>query len=74
VKAISLDASGCCLLAYLEGEYGIRNLFVGRARQARRTGHREIFEARLTERNCGTAKSGRLPLKNLWDVMAPKLG
>jgi len=59
------------VLPYLEGEYGIQNLFVGVPVKARREGIEKIFEARLTEEGTRGPAQSAAAVKELVDVMAP---
>jgi malate dehydrogenase len=75
VEAILLDRKRvlpCC--AYLEGEYGIQNLFVGVPVKLGAKGIEKIFEARLTEEELAALHKSAAAVKELVDVMAPKLG
>src|SRR5664280_653592 len=74
VEAILLDRKRvlpCC--AYLEGEYGIHNLFVGVPVKLGARGIEKIFEARLTEEELAALHKSAAAVKELVDVMAPKL-
>jgi malate dehydrogenase len=74
VEAILLDRKRvlpCC--AYLEGEYGIHNLFVGVPVKLGAQGIEKIFEARLTEEELAALHKSAAAVKELVDVMAPKL-
>ena len=74
VEAILLDRKRvlpCC--AYLEGEYGIRNLFVGVPVKLGAQGIEKIFEAKLTEEELAALHKSAAAVKELVDVMAPKL-
>ena len=74
VEAILLDRKRvlpCC--AYLEGEYGIRNLFVGVPVKLGAKGIEKIFEAKLTEDELAALHKSAAAVKELVDVMAPKL-
>jgi malate dehydrogenase len=75
VEAILLDRKRvlpCC--AYLEGEYGIHNLFVGVPVKLGAQGIEKIFEAKLTEDELAALHKSAAAVKELVDVMAPKLG
>jgi malate dehydrogenase len=63
-----------CWPAYLEGEYGIHNLFVGVPVKLGAQGIEKIFEARLTEEELAALHKSAAAVKELVDVMAPKLG
>ena len=74
VESILLDRKRvlpCC--AYLEGEYGIRNLFVGVPVKLGARGIEKIFEAKLTEDELAALHKSAAAVKELVDVMAPKL-
>ena len=74
VEAILLDRKRvlpCC--AYLEGEYGIQNLFVGVPVKLGAKGIEKIFEAKLTEDELAALHKSAAAVKELVDVMAPKL-
>jgi malate dehydrogenase len=74
VEAILLDRKRvlpCC--AYLEGEYGIHDLFVGVPVKLGAQGIEKIFEARLTEEELAALHKSAAAVKELVDVMAPKL-
>jgi malate dehydrogenase len=60
--------------AYLEGEYGIHNLFVGVPVKLGATGIEKVFEAKLTEDELAALHKSAAAVKELVDVMAPKLG
>ena len=75
VEAILLDRKRVLpCSAYLEGEYGIRNLFVGVPVKLGAQGIEKIFEARLTEEELAALHKSAAAVKELVDVMAPKLG
>jgi len=59
--------------AYLEGEYGIRNLFVGVPVKLGARGIEKIFEAKLTEEESAALRKSAAAVKELVDVMASKL-
>jgi malate dehydrogenase len=59
--------------AYLEGEYGIQNLFVGVPVKLGAGGVEKIFEAKLTEEENAALRKSAAAVKELVDVMAPKL-
>jgi len=59
--------------AYLEGEYGIRNLFVGVPVKLGARGIEKIFEAKLTEEEGAALRKSAAAVKELVDVMASKL-
>ena len=74
VEAILLDRKRvlpCC--AYLEGEYGIHNLFVGVPVKLGAQGIEKIFEAKLTAEELAALHKSAAAVKELVDVMAPKL-
>jgi malate dehydrogenase len=75
VEAILLDRKRVLpCSAYLEGEYGIHNLFVGVPVKLGAQGIEKIFEARLTEEELAALRKSAAAVKELVDVMAPKLG
>ncbi|HEV2350783.1 MAG TPA: malate dehydrogenase [Terriglobia bacterium] len=59
--------------AYLEGEYGIHNLFVGVPVKLGTTGVEKIFEARLNQEESAALQKSASAVRELVDVMAPKL-
>ena len=59
--------------AYLQGEYGIQNLFAGVPVKLGARGIEKIFEARLTEDELAALRKSAAAVKELVDVMAPKL-
>jgi malate dehydrogenase len=63
-----------CWPAYLEGEYGIHDLFVGVPVKLGAQGIEKIFESRLTEEELAALHKSAAAVKELVDVMAPKLG
>jgi len=58
---------------YLEGEYGIRDLFVGVPVKLGERGAEKVFEARLTESELAALHKSGAAVKELVDVMASKL-
>jgi len=75
VEAILLDRKRVLpCSAYLEGEYGIHNLFVGVPVKLGAQGIEKIFEAKLTEDELAALHKSAAAVKELVDVMAPKLG
>jgi malate dehydrogenase len=75
VEAILLDRKRVLpCSAYLEGEYGIHNLFVGVPIQLGAQGIERIFEVKLTEEEDAALKKSAAAVKELVEVMAPKLG
>jgi malate dehydrogenase len=58
---------------YLKGEYGIHNLFVGVPVKLGARGVERIFEAKLTEPELVALHRSAAAVKELVDVMAPKL-
>lgn len=60
--------------ALLEGEYGIRNLFVGVPVKLGAKGVEKIFEAKLTEEESAALQKSAAAVNELVDVMKPKLG
>jgi len=74
VEAILLDRKRVLpCSAYLEGEYGIQKLFVGVPVKLGAQGIEKIFEARLTEDELAALHKSAAAVKELVDVMAPKL-
>ena len=59
--------------AYLEGEYGIDKLFVGVPVKLGAEGIEKIFEVKLTEEERALLHKSAAAVKELVDVMAPKL-
>jgi malate dehydrogenase len=59
--------------AYLEGEYGISDLFVGVPVKLGAHGIEKIFEAKLIEEELAALRKSAAAVKELVDVMAPKL-
>ena len=59
--------------AYLEGEYGIHNLFVGVPVKLGARGIEKVFEAKLTEEESAALHKSAAAVKELVDVMASKL-
>ncbi len=59
--------------AYLQGEYGIQDLFVGVPVKLGARGIEKIFEAKLTEDELAALRRSAAAVKELVDVMAPKL-
>jgi malate dehydrogenase len=75
VEAILLDRKRVLpCSAYLEGEYGIQNLFVGVPVKLGAQGIEKIFQAKLTEDELAALHKSAAAVKELVDVMAPKLG
>jgi malate dehydrogenase len=75
VEAILLDRKRVLpCSAYLEGEYGIHDLFVGVPVQLGAQGIERIFEVKLTGEEDAGLKKSAAAVKELVDVMAPKLG
>lgn len=60
--------------AYLEGEYGIHNLFVGVPVKLGARGIERIFEARLTGEESAALQKSAASVKELVDKMMPRLG
>jgi len=74
VEAILLDRKRVLpCSAYLEGEYGIHNLFVGVPVKLGAQGIEKIFEAKLTEDEKAALQKSAAAVKELVDVMEPKL-
>ncbi|MCS6952612.1 MAG: malate dehydrogenase [Bryobacterales bacterium] len=59
--------------AYLEGEYGIRDLFVGVPVKLGARGIEKIYEVKLSEEELAALHKSAAAVKELVDVMAPKL-
>lgn len=59
--------------AYLEGEYGIKGLFVGVPVKLGAQGIEKIFEIKLTEQETAALAKSAAAVKELVDVMEPKL-
>jgi malate dehydrogenase len=59
--------------AYLEGEYGIQSLFVGVPVKLGAQGIEKIFEVKLTGEELAALHKSAAAVKELVDVMAPKL-
>lgn len=59
--------------AYLEGEYGIRDLFVGVPVKLGARGIEKIYEIRLAEEELAALRKSAAAVKELVDVMAPRL-
>jgi malate dehydrogenase len=59
--------------AYLEGEYGIRDLFVGVPVKLGARGIEKIYEIKLTQDELSALHKSAAAVKELVDVMAPKL-
>jgi len=60
--------------AYLEGEYGVRGLFVGVPVKLGERGIEKIYEIRLTEEEQAALDKSAAAVRELVDVMKPKLG
>ena len=60
--------------AYLEGEYGIRSLFVGVPVKLGERGIEKIYELRLSEPEKTALAKSAAAVQELVDVMKPKLG
>ncbi len=60
--------------AYLEGEYGIRGLFVGVPVKLGRGGIEKIYEIRLEESELAMLKKSAASVQELIDVIRPKIG
>ena len=58
---------------HLEGEYGIRGLFVGVPVKLGAAGVEKVFEARLTADELAALQKSAASVKELVEVMAPKL-
>jgi malate dehydrogenase len=74
VEAILLDRKRVfpCSVC-LEGEYGIQGLFVGVPVKLGAAGVEKIFEAKLSEDESAALQKSAAAVKELVDVMAPKL-
>jgi malate dehydrogenase len=59
--------------AYLEGEYGINNLFCGVPVKLGANGIEQIYEVKLTADELAALQKSAAAVKELVDVMAPKL-
>jgi malate dehydrogenase len=74
VEAILLDRKRVLpCSAYLEGEYGIQGLYVGVPVKLGAEGIEKIFEVKLTEEELAALHKSAAAVKELVDVMAPKL-
>jgi malate dehydrogenase len=60
--------------AYLEGEYGIEGLFVGVPVKLGARGIEKIYEIKLSEEERAALQKSAAAVKELVDVMKPKLG
>ncbi|HYM11805.1 MAG TPA: malate dehydrogenase [Bryobacterales bacterium] len=60
--------------AYLEGEYGIHGLFVGVPVKLGERGIEKIYEIKLSEQEKAGLQKSAAAVKELVDVMRPKLG
>jgi len=60
--------------AYLEGEYGIRDLFVGVPVKLGERGIEKIYQIKLTPEEQAALQKSAAAVKELVDVMRPKLG
>ena len=75
VEAILLDRKRVLpCSAYLEGEYGIDKLFVGVPVKLGAAGIEKIFEVKLAEDELAALHKSAAAVKELVNVMAPKLG
>jgi malate dehydrogenase len=74
VEAILLDRKRVLpCSAYLEGEYGIHDLFVGVPVKLGARGIEQVYEAKLTPDELAALRKSAAAVKELVDVMAPKL-
>jgi malate dehydrogenase len=74
IQAILLDKKRVLpCSAYLEGEYGINGLFVGVPVKLCAKGIEKIIEIKLTEEEAAALQKSASAVKELVDVMAPKL-
>jgi len=74
VEAILLDRKRVLpCSAYLEGEYGIHDLFVGVPVKLGARGIETVYEAKLTPDELAALQKSAAAVKELVDVMAPKL-
>ncbi|MGE5488920.1 MAG: malate dehydrogenase [bacterium] len=74
VEAILLDRKRVLpCSAYLEGEYGISGLFVGVPVKLGAAGIEKIYELNLTEDELAALRKSAAAVKELVDVMQPKL-
>jgi len=75
VEAILMDRKRVLpCSALLQGEYGVNDLFVGVPIKLGAQGIEKIFEAKLTEQELAALHKSAAAVKELVDVMAPKLG
>jgi len=72
-RPYSWTASGCCLLRLPGRRVWHPQPVRRRARQARARGIEKIFEAKLTEEELAALHKSAAAVKELVDVMAPKL-
>jgi malate dehydrogenase len=74
VEAILNDAKRILpCSAYLEGEYGISQLFVGVPVKLGAQGIEKVFEIKLADEELAALRKSSAAVKELVDVMAPKL-
>ncbi len=74
VEAILLDRKRVLpCSAYLEGEYGINGLFVGVPVKLGAQGIEKIYELKLTEEELAALRKSAAAVRELVDVMKPKL-
>ena len=59
--------------AYLEGEYGIQNLYVGVPVKLGSQGIEKVFEIKLTEEELAALRKSAAGVKEIVDLMEPKL-
>jgi malate dehydrogenase len=59
--------------AYLEGEYGIHNLFVGVPVKLGAQGVEKVYEASLNDQEIAALRKSAAAVGELVDLMAPKL-
>jgi len=59
--------------AYLEGEYGIQNLYVGVPVKLGSEGIEKVFEIKLTEEELAALRKSAAGVKEIVDLMEPKL-
>ena len=60
--------------SYLEGEYGIHNLFVGVPVKLGAQGVEQVLETRLSEEERAALHKSAAAVRELVNLMGPKLG
>jgi malate dehydrogenase len=74
VEAILMDRKRVLpCSAYLEGEYGVTDLFVGVPVKLGASGIEKVFELKLTDEETAALRKSAAAVKELVDVMQPKL-